>query len=154
MRGNGDHQGKAGEDGLHGRGGAGGTGEPLSYAGILKDPNFLACQKKEREEEEERREKRSSREEQERREKNSREAEEKGKAAARRERRETQAGAAVPQEATPAALEARTAGAPLAEVVTHRAEETMAVEPMEAAATVVPPFEEKQVGPLAAEMGP
>jgi hypothetical protein len=46
----------------------GGTGAPLSYAAVLKDPTFLARQKREREEEEKRREERSVREEQNRRE--------------------------------------------------------------------------------------
>ena len=65
----------------------GGTGAPLSYAAVLKDPTFLARQKREREEEKQRREERSAREETERRERTSREAEEAGRAAAERERR-------------------------------------------------------------------
>ena len=58
----------------------GGTGAPLSYAAVLKDPTFLARQKWEREE-------KSAREETERRERTSREAEEAGRAAAEREER-------------------------------------------------------------------
>ena len=63
----------------------GGTGAPLSYAAVLKDPTFLARQKREREEEKQRREERSAREDTERRERTSREAEEAGRAAAERE---------------------------------------------------------------------